>query len=411
MRIYLLSSWLWLTLSLPVAAQELVFGYSLDGSPVSSTQIIQGHPTGKVLGYCGELADYLQQQGYQLSFRELNFDQRFALFAQSLEGKAGVQCGPSSKTRTREAALNLAGANYTGAFSKPFLVTSTKLLIRKDKLDALYTNPETLRIGILKAKTGGVPVTSELIEAVFATAQFIGLANRTEAVQYLTLLAEDQRALDAYATDEVLLYNMLNVDIPLEQRANYRIEPPLQGYSREEYVLVSYNSSELVELLNTWIASSEAQAAAQALLPAPDSFTQALHWMSRSDHLATARLLFNVLLLILITLLMAGLWRWSQKRQLTRALPESTSLPNPLPIMETISTPRLDETIRSETNLTTRETEVLKFLVKGLANKDIARELDLSPRTIEAHRKNIYTKLGLHSPYALVEYARAKGLI
>ena len=47
MRIYLLSSWLWLLVSLPLAAQELVFGYSLDGSPVSSTQIIQGHPTGK----------------------------------------------------------------------------------------------------------------------------------------------------------------------------------------------------------------------------------------------------------------------------------------------------------------------------------------------------------------------------
>lgn len=408
MRIYLLSSWLWLLVSLPLAAQELVFGYSLDGSPVSSTQIIQGHPTGKVLGYCGELANYLQQQGYQLSFRELNFDQRFSQFAQNLQNKAGIQCGPSSKTRAREAALNLAGANYTGAFSKPFLVTSTKLLIRNDKLEALYTHPETLRIGILKTKTGGVPVTSELIEAVFATAAFVGLANRTEAVQYLTLPAEDPRALDAYATDEVLLYNMLNADIPAEQRANYRIEPPLQGYSREEYVLVSYNSPELTELLNTWIASPEAQTAAQALLPDTNSFTQALHWMSRSDHLATAHRILNIFLLTLLTLFMAWLWRWYQRRQLsTHTLTEAT----PLPIMETPSTPRLDETIRPEANLTTRETEVLKLLVKGLANKDIARELDLSPRTVEAHRKNIYTKLGLHSPYALVEYAREKGLI
>jgi two-component system, LuxR family, response regulator FixJ len=48
-------------------------------------------------------------------------------------------------------------------------------------------------------------------------------------------------------------------------------------------------------------------------------------------------------------------------------------------------------------NLTEREKEVGKALAAGLANKQIARMMDISPRTVEAHRANLMKKLGVSS--------------
>ena len=45
-------------------------------------------------------------------------------------------------------------------------------------------------------------------------------------------------------------------------------------------------------------------------------------------------------------------------------------------------------------NLSAREREVLDWLTKGYSNKAIARELDISPRTVEIHRANMMHKLG-----------------
>lgn len=44
--------------------------------------------------------------------------------------------------------------------------------------------------------------------------------------------------------------------------------------------------------------------------------------------------------------------------------------------------------------LSTREREVLDWLAEGSSNKAIARELDISPRTVEIHRANMMNKLG-----------------
>lgn len=53
-------------------------------------------------------------------------------------------------------------------------------------------------------------------------------------------------------------------------------------------------------------------------------------------------------------------------------------------------------------NLTAREQDVLRGLVRGQANKTIAHSLGISPRTVEVHRANVMGKLGVRSlPEAL----------
>ena len=49
-------------------------------------------------------------------------------------------------------------------------------------------------------------------------------------------------------------------------------------------------------------------------------------------------------------------------------------------------------------NLSPREREVLDWLTEGCSNKVIARELHISPRTVEIHRANMMSKLGADHP-------------
>ena len=60
--------------------------------------------------------------------------------------------------------------------------------------------------------------------------------------------------------------------------------------------------------------------------------------------------------------------------------------------------------------LTDREKEVLGFIAEGKTVKEIASRLSLSPKTIEAHRKNIMDKLEINNIPELVKYALREGL-
>ena len=65
-----------------------------------------------------------------------------------------------------------------------------------------------------------------------------------------------------------------------------------------------------------------------------------------------------------------------------------------------------------ETNkLTTRETEIVKFIVNGFKVREIAEKLFLSERTIEWHKNNIMEKLEVDNIAALVQKAMKNGLI
>ena len=61
--------------------------------------------------------------------------------------------------------------------------------------------------------------------------------------------------------------------------------------------------------------------------------------------------------------------------------------------------------------LTPREHEVLKFLAEGLSVKEIAVQLNLSTKTIEAHKFNLMRKLDLHNKAQLVQYAIKRKII
>ncbi|MER2551884.1 MAG: LuxR C-terminal-related transcriptional regulator [Thauera sp.] len=54
--------------------------------------------------------------------------------------------------------------------------------------------------------------------------------------------------------------------------------------------------------------------------------------------------------------------------------------------------------------LSEREREVLGLIVEGLTNKEIARALGLSPRTVETHRANLFAKLEVGSLAQLIRH-------
>ena len=61
--------------------------------------------------------------------------------------------------------------------------------------------------------------------------------------------------------------------------------------------------------------------------------------------------------------------------------------------------------------LSKREFEVLTWLVQGYTSSGIARELDLSVKTVETYRARIYEKLEVSDRAGLVQYAISMGLI
>ena len=62
-------------------------------------------------------------------------------------------------------------------------------------------------------------------------------------------------------------------------------------------------------------------------------------------------------------------------------------------------------------SLSPRERQVMEGLIAGLSNKLIAREYDISPRTIEVYRANVMTKMQANSLSELVRLAMRAGLL
>ncbi len=65
----------------------------------------------------------------------------------------------------------------------------------------------------------------------------------------------------------------------------------------------------------------------------------------------------------------------------------------------------------TQQELTSREQEIVKCVVRGLSNKEIADHINLSVNTVMTHRRNIAAKLKIHSPAGLTIYALVSKLV
>ena len=64
-----------------------------------------------------------------------------------------------------------------------------------------------------------------------------------------------------------------------------------------------------------------------------------------------------------------------------------------------------------EHHLTEREQQVLKLIVEGKSNKEIALELSISPKTVSVHRTNVMTKFNVQNTVELIRYATNNHLV
>jgi DNA-binding NarL/FixJ family response regulator len=77
-------------------------------------------------------------------------------------------------------------------------------------------------------------------------------------------------------------------------------------------------------------------------------------------------------------------------------------------IKEWLESGRVD---RLEDPLTPRELDVVKLIAEAYTNKQIAEALHVSEKTVESHRANVLSKLGMRDRVELVRYAIRRGLI
>ncbi len=97
---------------------------------------------------------------------------------------------------------------------------------------------------------------------------------------------------------------------------------------------------------------------------------------------------------------------WDEGRSLTpeQALAFQEPLTLPIaqsPLVHAISAPPLSDA----NELTAREMEVLRLVAQGLADKEVAGRLMISPRTVQGHVRSIYNKLNINSRSSATRYA------
>ena len=84
-----------------------------------------------------------------------------------------------------------------------------------------------------------------------------------------------------------------------------------------------------------------------------------------------------------------------------------------VPAVEAIEPPEQHEHQSDDSNqgLTARESEIVQCIARGLSTKEIAEKLFLSAHTVTTHRRNICSKLDIHSAAGLTIYAIIHGLV
>jgi len=107
----------------------------------------------------------------------------------------------------------------------------------------------------------------------------------------------------------------------------------------------------------------------------------------------------------------------TQEKDFNPTLPDSLDLPDDS-ALKTIfqrlgseTTNRLVSLCMKGENFTGQEQKVLELILKGLANKEIAKELHIEVTTVKAHLKNAFQKLGVTTRSQAIAYLLIKGLL
>ncbi len=81
-------------------------------------------------------------------------------------------------------------------------------------------------------------------------------------------------------------------------------------------------------------------------------------------------------------------------------------------IQEKLASPLSAGNVRtssSDSDLSERETEVVRMIAEGYSNKEIAHRLDVSVKSVETYKARAMEKLGMHSRAEMVRYALLRG--
>lgn len=105
----------------------------------------------------------------------------------------------------------------------------------------------------------------------------------------------------------------------------------------------------------------------------------------------------------------AAAWRTGQAMSIEPALVEAAAVA--AEIGWSTDRPGDDDTVQSEPHLTSRELDVLRLLIEGRSDKEIADALFISPRTVQTHITNLFAKLGVNRRAAAASAAVRHGLI
>jgi ATP/maltotriose-dependent transcriptional regulator MalT len=104
----------------------------------------------------------------------------------------------------------------------------------------------------------------------------------------------------------------------------------------------------------------------------------------------------------------AAAWNTGHDLSLDHAVAEAAAVRSP--VIESTDAVRSGGS-ELPAGLSSREVEVLRSLVAGASNREIAAELFISPRTVQAHLANLFAKLGVHTRSAAVARAYELGLV
>jgi DNA-binding NarL/FixJ family response regulator len=122
--------------------------------------------------------------------------------------------------------------------------------------------------------------------------------------------------------------------------------------------------------------------------------TLALQWL---EYRLWARTHVREIYLALLAAAFLALGVWVGARLFARQAPATDFEPN--------------DRARESLGITDRELEVLRLLAAGRSNKEIARQLEVSPNTVKSHVARLFAKLGEGRRTAAVRSARELGLL